>query len=330
MSKKKIEIAILINSFNRFSLLKESLKTLSWIPNSEFKDCCSIVVFDAGSTDGSLEWLLDQNKTSFVPMKVIIPNQGDDTSFSAGLNKAADFAIKNFENLKYLLFYETDNQIHSPTPVRQAMDELITQDDLAACGFTVRKHSGDLAGVGCPFPSLLNFLLGKNIVYKFKLESIPYRWKKGVSGTNFSFVDVVYTSPLLVKVDAWIKSGGLDAKTFPFSDCDIDWAKRLRDMGWYMGVIQTKDVIHDNLDFISSWSKTREIQLHRARLKYFKRYKPVLIYSVFPFPLMTRHFFEWISVQVLTRDPIKRNNLSNQFLQLIKTVFRNYELKDGK
>lgn len=326
MNKNQIEISIIINSLNRFDLLKECLRSLSWISDSEFKESFSIVIYDAGSTDGTLEWLENNSEKFNIPINVIIPNKYDDTSFAAGLNKGVDYSIKNFENLKYLLFYETDNQILSSVPVKQALQELKEQNNLAACGFTVRKHNGKNAGVGSPFPTLPNFLMGKNIVHKFNFEAIPYKWEKRDSGANFSLVDVVYTSPLLVKVEAWKQSEGLDAKMFPFSDCDIDWAKRLRILGWFMGVVETKDVIHDNLETLSSWSKTRAIHFHQARLNYFKRYNPLTIYSIFPFLLMVRHLCEWLGTHILVKDPVKRKDLSNQFLNLFKTALNGYKL----
>ena len=176
-----------------------------------------------------------------------------------------------------------------------------------------------------PFPGLLNFALGKNIVHKFQLEAIPYKWHFTPAGVNFSRVDVVFTSPLLIKLKAWRESGGFDAEAFPFSDCDIDWARKLSVKGWYMGVIQTDAVIHDNLSAISSWSKSRALQFHRARLRYFKRYYPGKILLVWPVLLLIRHTLEYMSVLFLVRNKDRREQLAGQFGGLLRLCLKGYE-----
>lgn len=322
----KPDIALIINSFNRLSLLKECLTSLSdWIETSAFNGRLVAVIYDAGSTDGSIEWLKEVETQLPIPTEVILPVQGDDTSFSAGLNAGAAYAEQKYPFLKYLLFYETDNQILSEKPLADAMAQLNERANLAACGFTVHKHSGSPAGIGQPFPSLLNFALGKNLVHRFQLEAIPYKWENSESGTAFSEVDVVYTSPILVRLEAWKASGGLDSRLFPFSDCDVDWAMRLYKMGWRMGIIRTTDVIHDNKEALSSWSKSRAIQNHRGRLRYFRRHKPFGIITIWPVCLLIRHFVELVIAKLTVKEPVRRDQLSNQLLYLFKSCIKNYE-----
>lgn len=322
----KSDIAIIINSFNRLGLLKECLRALAaWIPSTQFKMRCVAVVYDAGSTDGSLKWLTEEAPKLGIVLKVITPEPGEDTSFAAGLNAGVAYAHAHYPSLKYLLFYETDNQILSSYPLLQAIEQIENRSRIAACGFTVRLHNGKPAGVGQSFPSLLNFILGNKIVDRFQLERIPYVWQENTEGTAFSLVDVVYTSPLLVRVDAWLESGGLDATMFPFSDCDVDWARRLWQLSWRMGVIRTNDVVHDNQATLSNWSNTRIIQSHRGRLRYFKRHHPVSVLLAWPILLTVRHLLELLSVQILIRNPIRRFRLTKQVFNLLRTSIRNYE-----
>jgi GT2 family glycosyltransferase len=318
------DIAIIINSFNRITLLKDCLSALSWIPHSELNHRCVIVVYDAGSSDGSIQWLAKKVGTFGIPLEVIVPAKGEDTSFSAGLNAGVEVAIKKYRSLKYLLFYETDNQILEAKPLLSALEQIEMRKGLAACGFTVSRHDGTSAGVGQPFPTLLNFALGKNLVHRFQLEAIRYNWQTNIGEAEFSSVDVVYTSPLLVRVDAWNESGGLDAKLFPFSDCDVDWARRLKKLNWRMGVIRTHAVIHDNLEAISAWSKSRAIQNHRGRLRYFRRHRPLAVFIIWPFLLLIRHLMELISTLFLVKERERRNRLSNQYFNLLRSSLRDY------
>lgn len=320
------EIAIIINSFNRVKLLKECLAILSsWVPESEFNDRLIAIIYDAGSTDGSREWMKSEGRKLNLPIHVIFPNFDDDTSFASGLNSGAAFAERKWPNIRYFLFYETDNKILNPAPISEALIQLKNRDSLAACGFTVRKHNGNPAGVGMAFPTLLNFVLGKHLVHRLRLEKIPYRWDNSLAGIDFSEVDVVFTSPLLVKVNAWKESNGLDSKVFPFSDCDIDWARRLRNLGWRMGVIRSNYVIHDNKENISTWSKSRAMQFHRARLRYFMRYKPFAVYFIWPAFLFLRHLIELSVSRITVKESARSGHMSLEFLNLLKASLRKYE-----
>lgn len=322
------DIAFIVNSFNRFDLLKQCIGALaSWIPGSGLKDRCAVVVYEAGSSDGSLEWLRNEKDKLGFPMEILVPSKGDDTSFAAGLNAGVKHAEKVFPSLRYLVFYETDNKISTEKPLLQALYQIEHTENLGACGFTVQKHDGSSAGVGMPFPRLVNFMLGAKLVQHFQLEKIPYKWSENGEGVLFSPVDVVYTSPLLVRLDAWKQSEGLDQVVFPFSDCDIDWAKRLRNLGWSMGVIKVDKVIHDNQETLSTWSRTRALQFHRGRLRYFLRHHHFSVSFLLPTVLMLRHFTELLLVKVAVRNKTRQEQLVTQQLGLLKACFRRYELK---
>lgn len=317
------QIAIIINSFNRLDLLKHCMNTLSSaISQSGNESMFVAVVYEAGSSDGSSEWLREERRRFGFNVDIITPKVGDDTSFSAGVNAAVAYAQERYINLEYLLLFETDNQIQTFNPISQAIDILKSKEKLAACGFTVRQVNGRFAGAGQPFPTVFNFLLGKNLVHHFNLETIPFSWEVN-KGIQFSYVDVVYTSPLLVKLQAWRDSQGLDAKVFPFSDCDVDWARRLRDLGWQMGVIKTSEVIHDNLDNLSNWSQMRAVHSHRGRLRYLKRHRPISVLFVWPVLLLFRHLIE-LSGSILVNDPVRRNQLTTQFFTLFKKSISGY------
>ncbi len=319
------KVAVIINSLNRLELLRECLTTLnSAVCGAGKANEFVAVVYDAGSTDGSDEWLKSAGQHLDIRVETLVPEPGEDTSFAAGINTAAGYATTRYPGIEYLLFYETDNQILHFDALYRAIFQLLAREDLAACGFTVRHHDGSPAGTGQPFPSLFNFLLGKNLVSRLGLEAIPYRWQTAPDGSRFSEADVVYTSPLLVRLEAWKASGGLDAASFPFSDCDVDWARRLRNLGWKMGVIQTGHVIHDNRNALSAWSGLRALHSHRGRLRYFRRHRPLGIYLVWPVLLPLRHLFEWIGSR-LVRDPFRRERLSLQFMQLLKTSYKGYQ-----
>jgi len=62
-----IETVALVNSFNRCALLQEALTSLIKA-FSELDGGGAIVVFDAGSTDGSQDWLKETAAQSAIPI----------------------------------------------------------------------------------------------------------------------------------------------------------------------------------------------------------------------------------------------------------------------
>ena len=100
-----VRLVAILNSFNRRDLLREALPSLA----SALAECpfgAAIVVFDAGSTDGSLEWLANyQEERPPTPVQMILREEGADGSLSAGVNAAARYALEKFPHLEWLLLY---------------------------------------------------------------------------------------------------------------------------------------------------------------------------------------------------------------------------------
>ncbi|MEO0734313.1 MAG: hypothetical protein AAFZ52_15865 [Bacteroidota bacterium] len=325
-----IELAVLINSFNRLSLFKDALAALNgWLPaDPKWYDKVAVVVYDAGSTDGTQEWLAAQKEKTAFPIEVVTPRSAEeDTSFAAGLNTIAATAIERFPKLKHLLFYETDNQILSAEPLTRAADVLENSTDLAACGFTVKKVDGQPAGIGAPFPSAWKFLLGPKVVHYLQLDAIPCHDPAVYEKQPYCLLDVIYTSPLLVKVSAWQASGGLDAHTFPFSDCDLDWAKVLYDQGQRMAVIPAEGVIHDNQATLSAWSGKRALQYHRGRYRYIRKHTNKVVAGLLPAGLLLRHAAEWAAANVLfLGQRERRRKMAGTASKLFASCLRGYEM----
>jgi len=322
---RQVHIAFIINSYNRRRLLEVCLRSLEACINQGANDfVVSVIVYDAGSTDGTLEWLAEHDEDW--PFKLIWINgtADPDTSFAAGLNCASERALSGPEKPDYLMFYETDNQIRDAGEISKLIEILQSDQALAACGYTVKKIDGSEAGFGANFPRLWHFLLGPRSVHFFGLEQPKARWENR-NGCKFTKTDVVYTSPLLVKSEAWTESGGLDQENFPFSECDVDWAKRLSKLGWEMGVIESIGAIHDNADALSSWSNQRALHFHRGRLRYFEKHYPKRTRLLCPHLLCLRHLCEKLIVTVAIRDPERKAHLSKICSTLIRSCWRRYE-----
>lgn len=313
------ELVAILSSFNRKALLQSALRSLAaQLPGAP------IAIFEAGSTDGSAEWIAQFHRETSPPIHVVTAGSAGN-SFSAGVNRAAEFALSQFPDLRFLLLFETDNALENSTPITAARELLDANPSLAAAGFSVRKYSGAPAGFGCSFPTALQFLIGPQLSHWLRLDAPCPRWT-GRDGAEWSYSDVVYTSPILIRREAWSQSGGFDAARFPFADCDLDWAWRLRKLGFRQAVVKTNAVIHDNRDQLSNWSATRALHFHRARLELLSRHHRIARALLCPL-LGVRHLLE-LAVLALRAAPRPRYTASlRQRWLLLTRVFRGYRLK---
>lgn len=318
-----VKLAAVVNSFNRRELLVACLQSLT----AAFRTLpfpSAIVVYEAGSTDGSMDVVRDFQARSASPeIIVVVPAPGDDSSFAAGVNGGCREAILRYPSVEYLLLFETDNLVTSSEPIALAARLLDSHRELGAAGFTVTKRSGEPAGFGCSFPSVLQFLLGQQLTQAFHLDGPRLSTEAPFEGHGWGICDVVYTSPLLIRRAAWEKTEGMDAAAFPYSDSDLDWCWRARQAGWKAAVVHIKGVIHDNDQQLSNWSARRVINFHKARLRLLQRH----LHSGGPLlklGLLTRHVFEFAALAIgspMLSNP--RESLKKR-LALITSVMHGY------
>jgi GT2 family glycosyltransferase len=319
---RPVEVVAVINSFNRRTLLEKAIVSLtSALRTAPFGS--AIVVFDAGSKDGSMEFLRSWQDLNVGDNLVLVESAGTDASFSEGVNRASAVALDRFPESRWLFLFETDNWLQTSEPLNSAVALLEQEPQLAAVGFTVRRHSGQFCGYGMSFPSALSLALGLNLSDRWNLDrpnDSPWQITKGF---HWRMCDIVFTSPLLIRREAWLQSGGLDAERFPFSETDLDWAWRCAESGWKMAVIESEQVVHDNLQQASSWSANRVIEFHRSRLRLLKRHRGEWIRLIKPL-LFVRHCIETLLLTLRkTTDDVTASKLEKR-KQMLRTVWNDY------
>jgi GT2 family glycosyltransferase len=321
-SQRPVELVTVINSFNRCSLLERAVTSLTnALRVAPFGS--AIIVFEAGSTDQSIDFLRKWQDENPADNLMILENPAGCRSFSDGINMACAAAIARFPKCHWLLLYETDNWLGNIEPVVQAVTLLQAQTRLAAAGFTVKQHDGNFFGYGMRFPSALSFALGQNVAARVGLHAPNNSEWQMSDRIRWRTCDIVFTSPLLIRCEAWKQSGGFDAATFPFSDTDLDWAWRCAKLGWKMGVIATEEVVHDNLEQLSAWSANRVLDFHRNRFRLLERHRGKHVALLKPF-LFFRHWLEtiWLARQT-EADPKAEDKLAKR-KQMLRTVWTNY------
>jgi GT2 family glycosyltransferase len=321
------ELAVIINSYNRIGLLKDALSSVT----EALRRCektGEVFVFEAGSEDGSLQYLREKQATSDVPLRIIEPGPQEDTSFAAGVNRAIKEAENRLSNLKWCLLYETDNYIQRPEALREALDLIENRPELGALGFTVERHNGRKAGYGERFPTVSSFVLGQQISAVLNLLEPQPEWQEE-AGHRFSYSDVVYTSPLLVSHECWTEVGGMDQEVFPFTGSDVDLCWRISKSGKKCGVLDTEGVIHDNRQIQSEWSANRVLRFHESRWKLLSRHRGMNEVAVRS-GLFLRHVLEIFGLLVLFlvgRRPAKK--ISSR-LKLLNRLVDGYSRRSSK
>ncbi|HYR23412.1 MAG TPA: glycosyltransferase [Chthoniobacterales bacterium] len=320
--ERSVELVAIINSFNRRSLLEDAVASLTNALRS-VPFASAIVVFEAGSNDGSAEFLRTWREHHPADNLIVIEASADRRSFSAGVNAACADAIGRFPKCRWLFLYETDNCLTSAEPLEKAIALLELEPQLAAAGFTVKQYDGKFFGYGMRFPTALSFALGQNLAGQLNLHRPNNSAWRISDGVRWRTCDVVFTSPLLVRREAWEQSGGFDEKNFPFSDVDLDWAWRCAKLGWKMAVIASDNVVHDNRRQLSAWSANRALDFHRNRFGLLKRHRGKHVALLKPL-LFLRHCLEAI---ILARksatDPVAKEKLAKR-KQMLRTVWSNY------
>ena len=320
--RSQIELVAIINSFNRRELLEKAVISLTQaLRKASFGS--AIIVFDAGSEDGSMEFLNTWREQNATDNLIVVTSADGGSSFAEGVNAACSTALSRYPECRWLFLYETDNWLNSIEPVDRAISLMNEQAQLGAVGFTVKRHSGVFCGYGMRFPSYLSLALGLNLTVRWNLDTPnDSPWQK-TGNVRWRTCDAVFTSPLLIRREAWEQTHGFDAKTFPFSESDLDWAWRCAKLGWNMAVIASDDVVHDNLQQSSAWSANRIVEFHRSRLRLLKRHRGNRGALIKPL-LFFRHGVETIMLAYKAgSDPAAQEKLEKR-RRMLRTVWTNY------
>lgn len=321
--RSSVRLAVIINSYNRLSLMKTALESLlealQAVPVNT-----AIVILDAGSTDGSIAYvqqLMAEKSGRIIHLIEAAPS----TSFSAGCNQAVNEAIALYPNLDYCFFYETDNCIYNPKALTAAIDLLESNPELGAAGFTVEDHRGQKVGYGERFPTFFSFLAGSVLYARIAPDAHKIRQWKKQDGLTWAPFDIVYTSPLLVRVKAWQTVGGMDSETFPFSDSDLDLNWKMYKNGYRSAVLQATGVWHDNRNTASAWSGKRTIDLHRARYNLLLRHRGSMVVLLKPL-LFLRHLGEFLMLNLSRVKDQRIAESKKTRIYLMRSVFKGYSI----
>mgnify|MGYP000140701143 CR=1 FL=1 len=312
---EEYQIFALVQSFNRRALLEVALDSFQKVLGSDAR--FYLYVYDAGSTDGSIDYLKTFRDGSNAPISIV--TQPPKLSFSAGHNRLIQEVKKSAPREALILFYETDNAIKDREAIDQAAD-LIRSGEADAVGFTPLKHDGTRAAHGGAFPTKKEFLIGQRATRWLRKQKDAQK----IIPQDVFVTEVAFTSPPLVSLEMIVRIGGFDEKNFPFGHSDTDLCRRINDAGGSIVVLRSTSFIHDNLEQASEWSKGRVKDYHRATFRLLEKHdgrfslKERLL-------LMARHSVEIMALGGLAPFSLASRRKLVGRLELLKSCLTGYD-----
>ncbi len=303
MPSTSSDLTLVVNSFNRKNLLERALRSvygaLAPLP-------AEVIVVDDGSTDGSRELVQEWIAAGSHPgLRLICPPER--VFFAGGVNLGILEARSPF-----VCLFETDN-VALDAGLWEVVEHLKANPRVAAAGVRVVRMDGAVGASSQAFPRALAFALGQRLSALLRLE-------QGPSGRRR---EIVYSSPLVVSRAALARVGLMDCARFPFSDSDIEWTRRMAEVGYEVHVLDEVACVHDQGGQVSEFSRKRVRDFHRARLAYFRLYHPQVVPGL-RVALLLRHLGElavFTVMWILGRMPVERVRVR---LELIRTLPWNY------
>ena len=116
----KVHIAVLLMVKNEHKRLHITLESIKNFANS-------LVIYDTGSTDNTIEICQNFCKVNNVPLRL---KQGEFVDFSISRNVALDFA-DSFEYINYILLLDTNDELKGGEILRKIAEEYMEKDKSA-------------------------------------------------------------------------------------------------------------------------------------------------------------------------------------------------------
>lgn len=220
-----VKTAIVILNWNGLDFLKKFLGTVIKYSASSDTD---VYIADNGSTDGSIEWVIQ----NFISVKIL--TLGSNHGFAGGYNIALEQI-----NATYFLLLNSDIEVTEGW-LQPLVSFMEMNPDVASCqpkilSYDHRDHFEHAGAAGCYIDKYgFPFCRGR-IFYNIEKDTGQYDTR----------ADVFWSSGacMIVRAEAWKKSGGFDASFFAHME-EIDLCWRFNKAGYRVCYIPESVIYH--------------------------------------------------------------------------------------
>lgn len=258
------DLSIVIVSWNTRELL---LRCLATLPGAAGELSVETIVVDNGSADGTPAAI----RSEFPLVRVVEP--GRNLGFSGGNNVGLRLATGRF------LCLLNPDTLPRPGSLAALVAFLVERSAIGAVGPRLLNADGSEQAVGFRFPSLAQvaldfFPLGG----RFAETALNGRYPAAPRDRPFP-IDFPLGACIVARREAVTATGLLDEGYFMYSE-EVDWCRRMQRAGWPIWCLPTAAVVHLGGQSVAQASARMYVELHRSRLRYYRRYHSALFVSL--------------------------------------------------
>lgn len=274
-----IDLAIVIVNYNVSQLLKRCLQS---ILNSEHSLKIDVCVVDNKSLDNSV----DMVRQSYPQVRLIVndTNKGYPAANNQGMRLLGVEEPVLANRPRYVLLLNPDTEIRAET-LANMVDYMDHNPSIGILGPRLIMPDGNL-DVACrrsfPTPEIS--------FYHYSGLSRLFPNSKRFGRYNMTFldenqiaeVDSVVGACMMVRRSAIDQAGLMDDRFWMYGE-DLDWAKRIKDLGWKVVYYPAVTVLHVK--------RASSRQNHRAKIEF---YRAMLIFYYKHYYEQTPFFLHWL------------------------------------
>ncbi len=231
----KLDLEIIIVSYNSQFWLKKTLESLNNNYLSATKHRVAVTIVDNNSSDGSVEMIENHFKWATVLKQ--------DTNL--GFSAANNIALKN-SSAEAVMLLNSDTELTKDSNLDTLLHHLQQHPSVGVITPRVELGDGSLdpachRGEPTPWASFCYFVGLEKLFPKTKLFGQYHQYYKNLREPHQ--IDACSGAAMLVRQDAIEKVGFLDEQFFMYAE-DLDWCKRFRDAGYQVLFYPHVSLIH--------------------------------------------------------------------------------------
>lgn len=220
MQKEKVDLSVIILTFNTRELLAKCLESISALDNGNFR--IEVIVVDNASSDGSREYL----KSLKGGLKVIFSDQN--LGFAGGNN----LALRGARG-RYILFLNSDTEL-APSALNKIIAFMDQNPKVGASTAKTILFSGGMdpdchRGFPTPWASICYFLGLENLFPKSKIFGQYHKFYENLDKVHE--IDAGFGTFMIVRRKALDGVGAWDESYFFYGE-DLDLFYRIKKSGW--------------------------------------------------------------------------------------------------
>jgi len=256
MKGNRIQLSIIILSWNTAKLLKQCLNSLKFeIRNSKFE----IIIVDNGSTDGSVE-MIESIVMDQLPITIKLIKNKDNLGFTKANNQGIKQACG-----KYIMLLNSDT-IVSPGSIEKLIVFLENNINIGIVGPRLLNSDGSWQANCGKFPNIFNVFVMLFLEHLEQTDKV--RWAPEVSGK----IDWLMGAAFIARREIFEKVGGLDEKIFMYME-EVDWFYRAKQAGFEAYFLKDAQIVHLGRGSSKSGKKDPIVNIYKGTAYFFQKHK---------------------------------------------------------